>query len=302
MKALISTAPFISLIILLTACSSGSDFDAQGTFEATTVTISAEATGKILALNVEEGDSIVAHQQVGYIDTLQLFLQKLELDKQHAATLNNIPDIPAQLASLRQQIAGAQTEYDRVKRLYDAGAATQRQLDDAHTYLTSLQGQQRGQLSLLSKNTSSLSDQAAAVDVQRAILDDRIAKSYISSPIDGVVLTKYAEAGEVAAFATPLFKVGDIHHMYLQAYFTSDQLANLRLGQKVKVFADYGDNNTREYPGVVSFIASESQFTPKTIQTKSSRANLVYEVKINVVNDGLLKIGLSGYVILDNDE
>jgi len=287
---------------LLAACSSDNDYDAQGTFEATEITVSSEGTGRLLSLNIEEGDSVTKGTDIGLIDTLQLHLQWLELARQQSATLKSRPDMERQVASLREQISGAKIERNRIVRLLKDGAATQKQLDDATTYLASLEGQLTAQLSQMHNSTTSLDEKASAVDAQKASIADRLKKCHVQSPVSGVVLTKYAEAGEVASFGTPLFKVADISRMFLRAYFTSDQLSSLRLGQKVKVMADYGGDNRREYDGTITYIAQQSEFTPKTIQTKDSRANLVYAVKIAVKNDGLIKIGMNGEVYVGNKD
>ncbi|MCD8395287.1 MAG: HlyD family efflux transporter periplasmic adaptor subunit [Bacteroidales bacterium] len=290
---------YLFFILLLASCSSSSDFDAQGTFEATEVTISSEATGKILWLNVEEGDSVTQGQVMGQIDTVQLALQRGELILQRQALMESLPDIQKQAQSLREQIAGATTDRDRIARLLAAGAATQQQLDNLNTQVASLKGQLDALLSQLSTTTTSTTSKAEAVDAQLAAIDDKIAKSTIVAPISGTVLAKYAEPGEVAAFGTPLVKLADISNIYLRAYFTSDQLQDVKLGQKVTVVADYGGGNTRDYEGAVTYIATQSEFTPKTIQTADSRANLVYAVKISVPNaDHSLKLGLTGNVIL----
>ncbi|MCC8176278.1 MAG: HlyD family efflux transporter periplasmic adaptor subunit [Bacteroidales bacterium] len=290
---------YLFFILLLASCSSSSDFDAQGTFEATEVTISSEATGKILWLNVEEGDSVTLGHVIGQIDTVQLALQRGELILQRQALMESLPDIQKQAQSLREQIAGATTDRDRIARLLAAGAATQQQLDNLNTQVASLKGQLDALLSQLSTTTTSTTSKAEAVDAQLAAIDDKIAKSTIVAPISGTVLAKYAEPGEVAAFGTPLVKLADISNIDLRAYFTSDQLQDVKLGQRVTVVADYGGGNTRDYEGTVTYIATQSEFTPKTIQTADSRANLVYAVKISVPNaDHSLKLGLTGNVIL----
>ena len=178
------------------------------------------------------------------------------------------------------------------------GAATTKQLDDITASIRVLNGQLEALLSSLKNNTSALDANASAIDLQIAQVEDRLAKCRIASPIDGSVLVKYGEAGELAAAGRPLMKVADMSRLYLRAYFTSDQLARLKVGQEVTVVADFGDDQQREYPGRITWIASESEFTPKTIQTRDTRANLVYAVKIAVENDGWLKIGLYGEVRL----
>ncbi|MCC8039388.1 MAG: efflux RND transporter periplasmic adaptor subunit [Bacteroidales bacterium] len=285
--------------LLPVACSSSSDFDAQGTFQATEVTVSSEATGRILWLNVEEGDSVIQGHVIGQIDTVQLTLQRAELLQQRKALMESLPDVQKQAQSLREQIAGATTDRDRIARLLSAGAATQQQLDNLNTQVASLQGQLDGLISQLSTTTASTVSKADAIDSQLAAIDDKIAKSAIVAPISGTVLAKYAEPGEVAAYGTPICKLADISNIYLRAYFTSDQLEHVKIGQKVKVVADYGGGNTRDYQGTITYIATQSEFTPKTIQTADSRANLVYATKITVPNpDHALNLGLTGNVIL----
>lgn len=285
--------------LLSAACGSGGDFDATGTFEATEVTVSAEAAGRILRFDAEEGDELAAAVQVGVIDTVQLYLQKLQLERQRASVRSSRPDIARQAASLREQIAKQQTERRRVENLLRDGAATTKQLDDVEAQLKVLQGELDALLSTLGNNTASIDENSSAIDLQIAQVEDRLAKCRIASPVAGTVLAKYAEAGELAAVGRPLMKVADLNRIYLRAYFTSDQLALLRIGQDVTVTADFGGDAQFDYPGRVTWIASESEFTPKTIQTRDTRANLVYAVKIAVENDGRLKIGMYGEVRID---
>ena len=288
------------ILSALAACSTKPEYDAQGTFEATEVTVSAETTGKILYLEIEQGDRVTAGQQVGRIDSTQLVLQKIELESQRSALEKSRPNLDDQTASLKEQISGTVTERDRIARLLAEGAATQQQLDNLNTRLASLKGQLAAQKSSVSNNISTIDKQIEALTVKTRAIDDQISKCAIISPISGIVLNKIAEAGEVASFGKHLFKVADMSNIYLRAYFTSDQLATIKLGRKVKVMADYGGGNEKEYEGVVTFISPQSEFTPKTIQTKDSRANLVYAVKIAVRNDGLLKIGMTGNVYVGN--
>lgn len=286
--------------LTVTACGRGGDFDATGTFEATEVVVSAEAAGRILCFDAEEGDVLGAGRQVGAIDTVQLYLQKLQLERQWASVRSGRPDISKQASSLREQIAKQQTERRRVESLLRDGAATAKQLDDIDAQLRVLNGQLDALLSTLENNTLSIDENSSAIELQIAQIEDRLAKCRIASPIGGTVLAKYAEAGELASVGKPLMKVADLEHMHLRAYFTSDQLAGLELGQRVTVTADFGGEQQVDYPGRIVWIASESEFTPKTIQTRDSRANLVYAVKIAVENDGKLKIGLYGEVRLDD--
>lgn len=283
---------------MLVACNSGTTYDATGLFEATTVTISAEASGKILSLDIEEGDTLAKHDLVGTIDTVALVLQRKQLQSQMASLESSRPDIARQIESLRQQIAQQRTECERVSNLLKDGAATRKQADDADALLKILTGQLEAMLSTLNKNTTSINENAMSVNYQIEQINDQINKCRIMAPIAGTVLTKYAEAKEYATTGRQLFRMANMNEVYLRAYFTSTQLSSLRLGQQVTVVADFGGDRQYEYPGEISWIAEESEFTPKSIQTNDSRADLVYAVKITVKNDGRLKLGMYGGVKL----
>lgn len=284
--------------LLICSCADNAGYDATGIFEATTVTVSAETSGKIITFDISEGDSVACGQCIAVVDTAILALQRLQLASQRLAAESTSPDITAQAASLRAQIAHQENECARINRLLADGAATGKQRDDAQAMLTMLRGQLDALLSSLGKNQSSISDKAAALQYQQEQIDDQIARSYVSAPIGGTVLVKYAEAGEFATPGKPLAKLADLNRIYLRSYFTSTQLSELRLGQKVTVIADFGGDCRYEYPGTITWIAEECEFTPKSIQTRDSRANLVYAVKIAVENDGRLKLGQYGEVKL----
>lgn len=289
---------YIAAVVLAASCGTEAEFDAQGTFEATEVVVSSEATGQILNFEVEEGMAVEANQMVGAIDSVQLHLQRKQLVAQQSALLGSRPDVKKQVAALREQIAKQNEELRRVENMLKDGAATKKQKDDIEAQIKILESQLDATLSTLDKNTSTINNNSAALEAQIAALDDRISKCRIISPIGGIVLVKYAEAGELATVGKPLMKIADLDNIYLRAYFTSDQLAKVNLGDEVKVVADFGGEERYDYTGRVAWISSESEFTPKTIQTKDSRANLVYAVKIAVENDGRLKIGLAGEVVL----
>lgn len=288
----------IAAAALAMSCGTEAEFDAQGSFEATEVVVSAEAAGRILWFDAEEGTAVEPGARIGQIDTLQLDLQRRQLEAQQAALLASRPDIRAQAAALREQIAKQERELTRVQNLLRDGAATTKQRDDIEAQIRILQSQLSAALSSLDKSTVTIDGNAAVVEAQIAALDDRITRCRIASPIAGVVLTKYAEAGELAAVGKPLLKVADLEHLYLRAYFTSEQLAAIRVGDAVTVTADFGGDQRYDYEGRIAWISPESEFTPKTIQTRDSRANLVYATKIAVQNDGRLKIGLAGEVRL----
>lgn len=288
----------IAAAALAMSCGTEAEFDAQGSFEATEVVVSAEAAGRILWFDAEEGTAVEPGVRIGQIDTLQLDLQRRQLEAQQAALLASRPDIRAQAAALREQIAKQERELTRVQNLLRDGAATTKQRDDIEAQIRILQSQLSAALSSLDKSTVTIDGNAAVVESQIAALDDRITRCRIASPIAGVVLTKYAEAGELAAVGKPLLKVANLEHLYLRAYFTSEQLAAIRVGDAVTVTADFGGDQRYDYEGRITWISPESEFTPKTIQTRDSRANLVYATKIAVQNDGRLKIGLAGEVRL----
>ena len=289
---------YIAAVVLAASCGTEAEFDAQGTFEATEVVVSSEATGRILNFEVEEGMVVEANQMVGAIDSVQLHLQRKQLVAQQSALLDSRPDVKKQVAALREQIAKQNEELRRVENMLKDGAATKKQKDDIEAQIKILERQLDATLSTLDKNTSTINNNSAALEAQIAALDDRISKCRIISPVGGTVLVKYAEAGELASVGKPLMKIADLDNIYLRAYFTSDQLAKVNLGDEVKVVADFGGEERYDYTGRVAWISSESEFTPKTIQTKDSRANLVYAVKIAVENDGRLKIGMAGEVVL----
>ncbi len=284
--------------LALTACNGRPDYDATGIFEATTVTVAAETAGKILTFNIEEGDSVEAGSEVALIDTVLLSLQRSQVLNQQRAAENSRPDIAAQAAALRSQIAHAEHEWQRQKNLLASGATTQKAYDDSEAGLRSLRAQLEGLLSNLDNNRTSLSDNALALQYQAEQIAEQMAKCRIASPVSGTVLVKYAEAGEYAVPGKPLYKIADLDNIYLHSYFTANQLANLSLGQHVTVIADFGGDEQYDYPGTITWIAEESEFTPKSIQTNDTRANLVYAVKIAVHNDGRLKLGQYGEVKL----
>ena len=292
------TVLFSIFVLALASCRNSEKYDATGLFEATTVTVSAETSGKLVSFAVDEGDSLIAGRQVGLVDTTLLVLQRKQLHSQQLSTEKSSPDIAAQAAALRSQIAHQQNECDRIARLLANGAATQKQSDDANAGLRTLRGQLEGLLSTLDKNRSSITESASALQYQKEQVEEQIRKSRIIAPITGSVLQKYAEQGEYATPGRPLFKMANLNDIYLRCYFTASQLAHIRIGQEVTVIADFGGNEQYEYAGKIIWIAQESEFTPKSIQTQDSRSNLVYAVKVAVKNDGRLKLGQYGEVRL----
>lgn len=281
-----------------TSCHQSTEYDASGNFEATSVTISAETPGKILEFAVAEGDTLLADQFVVLIDTVQLHYQRQQLLFQYSASNVSRPDVSIQLAASRRELQKQLTEKVRIERLLADGAATAKQLDDINAAINMINDQIAARQSTLRNNNASIDKSGSAIQSQVSRISDQIADCYITSPIAGTVLTKYAEAGEYVVPGKPLLKVADLNRIYLRAYFTSAQLAEIKLGQNVTVVANFGGDYTYDYPGTITWIASESEFTPKNIQTQDSRSNLVYAVKIAVKNDGRIKIGGYGNVKL----
>lgn len=289
---------FLSAVFLLVACGGKQDFDATGTFEATEVTLSAETTGRLLTLAAEEGMLVHVGEVLAVVDTAALHLQLQQLRTQQSALLKSRPDIGKQVASLRSQIVKQEREVARVENLVKDNAATRKQLDDAQTQLGVLRNQLDATLSQLGSSSEAIEQNAAAMEWQIKQVALQLERSTLKAPMDGMVLATWLHPGEMAVAGRPLLKVADLDHIYLRAYFTSDQLSKVNLGQKVTVTADFGGDERYDYEGTVTWIASESEFTPKNIQTRSSRANLVYAAKIAVVNDGRLKVGVYGEVKL----
>jgi HlyD family secretion protein len=286
-------------IILFTACTKNDNrYDASGTFEAVEIIVSAEATGTIHALDIREGEFLKRGTTIGYIDSVQLHLKRKQLEAQIRAVLSKRPNINTQIASLLEELQQAQREQKRVANLLRSDAATQKQLDDASAQVAIIQRKIAAQESVLGITTASLSEETLPLRVQIEQLDDQLAKCRIVNAVNGTVLTKYAEAHETAIAGKPLYKIADLSSVILRAYVTGDQFSQLKLNQKVAVLVDDVGGAYKEYPGVIEWISDKAEFTPKTIQTKDERANLVYAIKIGVKNDGFLKLGMYGDVKL----
>lgn len=297
MKKTLTYSSLLALALAMTACGKGNKaYDASGVFESTEVTISAEGNGKIMSLGIQEGDRLEAGAVVGCIDTVQLFLSKVQLEASRRAVGSGRLNISRQIAALESQIVKQRQELDRFTKLEQAGASNRKQVEDIQAQLDILERQLAAQKESLQNANSNVSGQADAIEAQIAQLEDRIRKCVITSPVSGTVLAKYSEAGELAVQGRALFKVADLENIRLRAYITADQLTNIKLGQAVKVYADQGTSGRKEYAGTLVWISDKAEFTPKTIQTRDERANLVYAVKIAVKNDGLIKLGMYGEV------
>lgn len=272
------------------------EYDASGIFETTEIIVSAQTAGELTALTAEEGRTVEAGERLGCVDTVQLALKKRQLSASLTATDSKRLDRKRQVAALRQQIDNLQREKARFSELLKADAATEKQVDELDYQIAILQRQLEATEEQINSSNSSLDGQSSGIEAQLAQVEDQIRKSVAASPIKGTILAKYAEPGEYVVPGKPLFKVADISRMKLRAYLTADQLTTLKIGQKVTVYADQGKTDRKAYEGTIVWIADEAEFTPKTIQTREERANLVYAVKIAVSNDGLIKRGMYGDV------
>ena len=299
MRTLKNLSAIIFLILLYSCGNSNNDFDAKGSFEAIETIVSSEASGKILVFNIREGQSMDVNQKVGCIDSIQLYLRKKQLIANVRALESRLPETGKQLASLEQQIKTAITEKKRIENLLSADAANQKQLDDINAQIAFMEKQLDAQKSNLDNTTNGIMNEISALKIQIDQVEDQLAKCKIINPIKGMVLVKYVQTNEITSPGKPLYKISDIDNMILRAYLTTDQLSKVKIGQKVKVFSDSEGDSLKEYSGVIEWIASKAEFTPKTIQTRDERANLVYAVKIAVVNDGFLKIGMYGEIKIE---
>lgn len=302
---------YISLSILFFACNSNKqNFDASGTFEVDEVVVSAEASGQIKALDIREGSLLSEDSIVGYIDSVPLTLQKAQVEANinalHEKTMNVAPQVKLlqdQIGVLKVQLDNAIHEKERTERLIKADAATQKQLDDQNNQINIIQkqiGVNQQQIKVQESTTGSqnrsILSESKPLKKSVAQIEDQLKRTLIKNPINGTVLTKYAMAGEFASAGKALYSIGDLSVITLRVYVTGTQFAQIKLNQPVKVFVDSTYKTYKEYPGVITWISDKAEFTPKTIQTKDERANLVYAVKIHVKNDGLLKIGMYGEV------
>lgn len=290
-----------ALFLLLLAatiysCNNGNHkADAYGNFEATEIMVASQASGPLMEFNVDEGQVLKAGQMVGYVDTIALDLKRKQLLAQRQAIASKNPGVAAQIAVLNQQMKNAKIDKDRIQNMYNEGAATQKQLDDVN-----------GQLDVISKQIQSVASQNSGIaaelksmDAQIDQVNDQLRRSYIVNPADGTVLTKYAEQSEITAPGKNLYKIGNLSKFELRAYLSGTQLSQVKIGDPVTVKYDTENGKEGETTGNISWIASEAEFTPKIVQTKEQRVNLVYAMKVDVDNTaGLLKIGMPGEVFL----
>ena len=296
-----SFIPALALATLsLASCQNNNDRPyASGNFEATEVIVSSEGTGKLLSFKLEEGQHLTTGQSVGSIDTIQLYLKKLQLRSSGQSLQHKKSDVPVQIASLKEQLVKLHTERTRFAQLFAQKAATSKQVEDLDSQIKVVQKQLAAQVSTLERSNQSVSEESSAVDIQVAQIDDQLKKCRLTSPKQGTVLVKYVQAGELMTVGKPLFKIANVQTLFLRAYLTSDQLSQVKLGQTVKVVTDWGKDEQHETKGIVTWISDKAEFTPKSIQTRNERANLVYAIKVAVPNNsGYLKIGMYGEIAL----
>jgi len=276
------------ILINLVACNKNNDkADGYGNFEATEVTISAEASGKIEYLNLEEGAIVAPNTQVGLIDTIQLYLSKQQLIASKNTIASKSGNVLSQTAVLNEQLKTTLIEQKRIQNMFAENAATKRQVDEINGKVNVL----NEQIKSIKTQEAPIGNEQKSIDVQIEKINDQIQKCKITSPFQGTVLAKYSEANETTNFGKPLYKLADLTTMTLRVYISEKQLNQIKVGQKVTVKIDTQED-MKSYPGTISWISSSAEFTPKIIQTKEERANLVYAVKVNVKNDGSLKIGM----------
>lgn len=290
----------IFLIALFLYSCDGDDaaFDASGTFEAVEVIVSSEVTGTLEELSIQEGALVGEGQPLGWIDSTQLYLKRKQLLAQIDAILSRRPHIATQLASYRVQLETAERELARVRNLFKADAATQKQVDDATAQVSVIRKQMDAHRSSLDVSSQSLVTETLPLSAQVEQLEDQLRRCRIVNPMGGTILAQYAEAHELVTVGKPLYKIADISTLELRAYITGAQLPGIKLNQEVTVLVDDAAGGYREYPGNITWVSSKAEFTPKTIQTKDERADLVYAIKVKVKNDGYLKIGMYGEVNL----
>ena len=287
MKLIVKSIFYFIAISLFWSCTNETKADAYGNFEATEISVSSQANGPLISFTIDEGQVLKKEVLVGIVDTIPLYLNKQQLLANKQIIYAKSKGVLSQIAVLKAQLETAKSNLNRILNLFKAKSATQKQLDDATGHVAVLNQQIK---SIETQNTAVVNE-AKSIDAQLNQVADKISKSYIKNPINGTVLVKYAEHSEITSFGKPLYKIADLNTLQLRVYVSETQLANLKIGQKVTVKVD-SNKSTKNYKGLITWIASEAEFTPKIIQTKEERVNLVYALKIDVKNDGSLKIGM----------
>jgi len=296
MKNLFKISYISLLLISISSCNSNSELaDGYGNFEAIETTISAETNGKLLKFTVEEGQTLKKGTIVGYIDTIQLALKKEQLIASKNVISSKSKSVLSQIRVLKSQLKTAKVSKKRIENLIAANAGTQKQLDDINGKIDVI----NSQIISVETQNAPIINELKSLDIQVRQIEDQIQKSIINSPVNGIVIVKYTEPNEITSFGRPLFKIADLNTMQLRVYVSETQLASIKIGQDVTVKID-DNHDMKNYDGNIIWIASEAEFTPKIIQTKEERVNLVYAVKVDVKNDGSLKIGMPAEMWIEN--
>ena len=287
---------FAALALVAAGCGKNIEYDACGQVDATQVTVSAENAGRVLSMAVEEGEEVTAGQLLGALDSVQTYLQIMELRERIAGSSSRLVDIKKQGQPNLSQLENLQSEYERYSKLLEGNATTRKQVDDLTDKIAVLKAQIAAQTQSWERGNASVRSEVQGYEIQLARLEDQLAKCRIVAPVSGTVLTRYAETGEFVTLGKPLFKVADLDQMYVRVYFSSAQLSGLKLNDTVTVIPDDGTASPKRIQGRVIWISEQSEFTPKNIQTRDERADLVYAVKVAVPNDGTLRLGMYAYV------
>lgn len=292
----------LGIIVVLTACNNGEKSDAYGNFEATTITVSAKGNGELIMFDVEEGQQLPANQSVGLIDTTQLHLEKLRLRAQMEALDLKLQEAAPEIAVLVEDRSNLIRERDRTERLLKEKAATQQQLDDFNGKIDVINQRIEATQRTVNIANRGILAERKPLEAQIALVEKQLRDYRIINPISGTVLTKFAEPNELVNQGSPLYKIANLDEMKLRAYTSATLLQNVKLNDKVTVLIDRGEDDYEELTGTISWIASDAEFTPKTIETKEERVNLVYAIEVKVKNDGTLKIGMPGEVVFNTTD
>ncbi|MCQ2285623.1 MAG: efflux RND transporter periplasmic adaptor subunit [Bacteroidales bacterium] len=297
MKNIFKLCLFLTIVSLLSACQTDKEnTDAFGVFEATEITVSSENNGKLLVFNIEEGRTYEKDEIVGYIDSSQLCLQMQQLDASIKAALARQPDMPSQIQVLQDKLVTLEKEKNRVTNLVEANAASTKDLDDILAEINITKSQITATKSTLSIQSQAILEEVEAMRIQKMQLANQVKKCQIKTPINGTVIKKYINESELAFQGKPLFKVADLTNMFIEVYVTEDMLSSIKLGQKATIHIDAANGAKKNFEGKIAWISPKAEFTPKMIQTKNERVNLVYAVKVTFKNDGSAKIGMPGDV------
>ncbi len=291
MKNILST---LVLIALLSACSAETESDAYGNFEAIETIISSETTGKLISFTIKEGQTYQVNERVGVVDTLNLYLQKQQLLASKAAVGSKISNILSQIDVYKEQKTTLLKDQKRLQELLKEGAATQKQVDDINGKINVTDKQ----IASIETQNKSVLNEIKSLEWKAKIIDEQISKCKIENPINGTVLEKYVSESEFVTTGKPLYKIANLDVLELRVYISGAQLSKIKIGQKVKVLIDESKTENYETQGIISWVSNQAEFTPKIIQTKEERVKLVYAVKVKVKNDGRLKIGMPGEMLI----